>query len=90
MATYERKVARLRESLNDDAVKTDAIAALRGLIGSVTVHVAADGARTLEVEASTATLIDFAQTRNAPRRVAGGRSVELVAGTGFEPVTFRL
>ena len=90
VATYERKVAHLREALNDEAVRTDAIAALRGLVGGVTVHIGEDGGLTLEVEASTATLIDFAQTPNAPQRKAAGRSVEVVAGTGFEPVTFRL
>lgn len=84
VATYERKVARLREALNDQSVRTGATAALRGLIDSVTVHVEADDARTLEIEASTATLIDFAQTTNAPQRRATGRSMAVVAGTRTE------
>ena len=87
---YERKVATLREALNDAVVRTDAIAALRGLVGSVTVHVNAERRVSLEVEASTSTLIDFAQNAKSRRRSAGELSVEVVAGTGFEPVTFRL
>lgn len=90
IASYERKVAGLRAALNDQTVRAEAIEALRGLISSVTVHIAADGTRTLEVEGSTSTLINFAKTTKAPRRSAGGRSLEVVAGVGFEPTTFRL
>ena len=85
MKRYEEKVGRLRDALNDDTVRSDAIAALRGLISSVEVHVDDDGEAKLQVEASTSTLIDFAEPR-AP----GGRSTMLVAGAGFEPATFRL
>ena len=82
---YEEKVGKLREALNDEAVRSDAIKALRGLISSVEVHVDEMGEAILKVEASTSTLIDFAEP-NAP----GGRSTMLVAGVGFEPTTFRL
>ena len=87
---YERKVSTLREALNDDLIRVDAIESLRALIGGITVHVDAEGGKSIEVEASTATLINFAQNAKAPRPRDTGRSVEVVAGTGFEPVTFRL
>ncbi|QDM41945.1 hypothetical protein C0V74_06230 [Altererythrobacter sp. TH136] len=91
IATYERKVARLRDALNQEDIRAEAIATLRELITSITVFAASDDVpRTLEAEASTATLINFARTPNAPRRKAGGRSIEVVAGVGFEPTTFRL
>jgi len=82
---YEEKVGRLRDALNDETVRSDAISALRSLISSVEVHVDESGEAMLQVEASTSTLIDFAEPR-AP----GGRSTMLVAGVGFEPTTFRL
>lgn len=87
---YEQKVANLREALNDEVLKSDAIVALRTLIGSVTVNLDEQGGTVIDVEASTATLIDFAATTNAPQHGAAGRSGMVVAGTGFEPVTFRL
>lgn len=63
---YEQKVASLREALNDELIRAEASQSLRSLIGSVTVHVDENGAQTLEVEASTSTLIDFATSTNAP------------------------
>ena len=87
---YEEKVGRLRETLNDPAIRDDAVTSLRALIGSVTVRTGQSGEVALDIESSTATLIDFAITTNAPQRGAGGRSTMVVAGTGFEPVTFRL
>lgn len=69
---YEEKVGRPRETLNDDAVMTDAMKALRSLIGSVTVHTDDKGRTMLDVEAFTATLIDFAGTKESPRPGVGG------------------
>lgn len=81
---YEDKVARLREALNDEIVREDAIASIRDLIDSVTVQSGTSGRTELEVEATTARLIDFAETANAPRPGDRGRSGILVAGTGFD------
>ena len=65
---YETKVARLREALNDELVRVEAASTLRSLIGTVAVHVERDDQALLEVEASTATLIDFAKTTKAHGR----------------------
>ncbi len=87
VATYESKIAKLREALNDETIRPEAIEALRSLIGSVTVLNSPDGSKTVEIESSTATLINFAEMTKAPRRVARGRSIDVVAGVGFEPTT---
>ena len=87
---FEEKVAGIREALNDPAVRGEAAQIIRSLIGSITIEVV-DGAVVADVEASAGALIDFASNENNPRRsLSGGRSVAVVAGTGFEPVTFRL
>ena len=86
---YERKVAEIRSALNDPAVRDEAAQTLRSLVASVTID-EEDGAIRADVEASAATLIDFAQTKNSPRSVTEGSSIVVVAGAGFEPATFRL
>ena len=83
---YEAKVLGLREALNDALIRSEATEVIRRLVVRIVVHSDAEGAAVLEVVASTATLIDFAQTSNAPRPKAAGRSIEVVAGMGFEPV----
>ena len=88
---FEEKIIRLREALNDHAVRREAATTIRSLVHSVTIHRDADGSISADVEASTDTLLRYAQNAENPRRVSGrGCSVVVVAGTGFEPVTFRL
>ncbi len=89
---FEEKVARLREALNDDAVRAEAAKTIRSLIESVTIHPGLpDGTVDAEVSAVTGLLLTYAQDAKNPCGTSGrGRSVEVVAGTGFEPVTFRL
>ena len=87
---FEEKVARIRDALNDPAVRGEAAQTIRSLIASITIEVV-EGEVVADVEASTGALIDFATYDSAPRRcLSEGRSVAVVAGTGFEPVTFRL
>ncbi|QXQ08402.1 zinc ribbon domain-containing protein [Sphingosinicellaceae bacterium] len=87
---FEEKVANLQASLDDPAIRAEAAEQIAALIESVTVH--PDGQQSyIEVEATTSKLIDFATNENNPRRGSGrGCSIAVVAGTGFEPVTFRL
>ncbi|MCE5974928.1 recombinase family protein [Sinirhodobacter sp. WL0062] len=84
---YRRKVTALAQTLSDPAIRTAALETIRGLINSVTIHV--DGERvTVELEGAITALIGLAQ----PEAVEGldACSVEVVAGVGFEPTTFRL
>ena len=89
---FEEKISRLREALNDESVRDEAMSTVRSLIGSVTVRAdQADGTVSADVTASAEKLLAYAQNAETPRRGSGrGCSVEVVAGTGFEPVTFRL
>jgi hypothetical protein len=80
---YEEKVGELRSTLNDALIRSEATEIVRRLVDHVVVHADGDGAAMPEVVASTSTLIDFAQTTNASLPKAAGRSIELVAGTGF-------
>lgn len=82
---YEEKIGSLRTSLNDALIRNEATEIIRRLVVEVVVRQDERGAALLEVVASTATLIDFAQTTDAPRPGVGGRSIEVVAGTGFGP-----
>ncbi len=88
---FEEKVARLREALNDKAVRGEAVTTIRSLVRSITIHSEPGGAISADVEASADVLLRYAQDAESPlRRGVGGCSVVVVAGTGFEPVTFRL
>ena len=98
---YRRKVAALEQALADPATAAAAAEALRGLIDAILVY---PGERRDEVCIQLrGDLAAFLQLGCAPNdksavlRVGNGRSGcggdvlgSLDAGTGFEPVTFRL
>ena len=98
---YRRKVAALEQALADPATAAAAAEALRGLIDAILVY---PGERRGEVSIQLrGDLAAFLQLGGAPNgkpavlRVGNGRSGcagdvlgSLDAGTGFEPVTFRL
>ena len=88
---YEQKVARLREALSDDLVNVEAAQTLASLLERITVMPSIDGTTEIEVVALTQVLTAFASHTNTPRRSSDeGCPTMVVAGTGFEPVTFRL
>ncbi|TPG16458.1 hypothetical protein EAH87_14630 [Sphingomonas koreensis] len=84
MRHFEQRVAAIREALNDPALRGEAAETIRSLIERVTIAIE-DGEAVADIEASTASLIDFAQNAENPlRRSVGGCSVAVVAGTGFD------
>jgi site-specific DNA recombinase len=90
---YKQKVTKLHEALTG-ADGTEALEAVRGLIEQVVVKPSADG-KGLEIElvgeiAAMVSLGHGGLPGSASDRVLFARSMKLVAGTGFEPVTFRL
>ncbi|TVV75970.1 hypothetical protein FOY91_05615 [Sphingomonas solaris] len=88
---FHQKVEALRATLDDDTIRTEAAAILERLIESVTIYPNAPDGPEAEVVASIGALMSFAINGNSPPRGgAGGCSMAVVAGTGFEPVTFRL
>jgi site-specific DNA recombinase len=88
---FEMKVADLYASLDVEESRTEAAGIVARLIDRVTIHPHGEHGPEAEVEASAGVLLRFATTQN-PRRPfeGGGGSTTVVAGTGFEPVTFRL
>ncbi len=87
---FEEKVAALRETLNAGTVRGEAAEILSTLIESVTIYPDGPDGPEAEVVAKVANLIAFATTDNAAPRGGDRSSIAVVAGTGFEPVTFRL
>ena len=91
---YRQKVAELAATLADPAIRSAALEIVRSLITRVTVRDGLDGL-TLELEGALTAMIGLAQNDKSPLRsgldgLCVDSSVKVVAGTGFEPVTFRL
>ena len=84
---YCKKVAGLAATLADPEILPAALETIRGLITRATVFDSPDG-----ITLARCADGDDRAGSNANARRSGGRSgqVTMVAGTGFEPVTFRL
>ena len=87
---FARKVEALRATLDDESVRTEAAQVLSTLIESVTIYPGGERGTEAEVVAKVSDLTSWATNDNAAPRGGASCSVALVAGTGFEPVTFRL
>jgi site-specific DNA recombinase len=94
---YADKVSDLAAALNEDGTRAEAADLLRGLIEKVILHPDPDAAHGHRIElfgelAAILSLCDggLAPNAKARRGATGFRQVTMVAGTGFEPVTFRL
>ncbi|MDO9526175.1 MAG: recombinase family protein [Gemmobacter sp.] len=89
---YRRKVAELAVTLSDPDIRTQALETIRGLIERVTVRIL-DDQITLELDGALSAMVGLAQGGTAKSPLCSGLdvgSVEVVAGVGFEPTTFRL
>ena len=84
---YRKKVEGLGQTLADPLIRTAALEIIRGLITRVTIHEAGTGVN-IELEGAITAMIGLAQPEAA--LLLDHRSVEVVAGAGFEPATFRL
>ena len=94
---YRRKIERLAEALNHPAERDEAADAIRGLIERVTLTPGPKrGAVNATLHGEFGAILEWVERRersendNTPGAFASGVSVSMVAGTGFEPVTFRL
>jgi site-specific DNA recombinase len=94
---YAGKVSHLAEALNEDGTRAEAADLLRGLIETVILHPDAEAPHGHRIElfgelAAILSLCSGGLAANAKARTGGAglRQVTMVAGTGFEPVTFRL
>ena len=89
---YRRQVNSLRELLSDGspAERLRATEILRSLISAI-VLTPNDGNFEIDVQGDLAGILAVASNAKSPAAFAAGPlQVSLVAGTGFEPVTFRL
>ena len=91
--TYRAKIAALADNLNQEASRSEASELLRGLISEVRLHPdenAVDG-HVIELFGELAAISEITTPKNKnTHRFTGGVSVQVVAGVGFEPTTFRL
>ena len=87
---FARKVEALTATLDDASVRAEAAQVLSTLIESVTIYPAGGRGPEAEVVAKVSDLIAWATNDNAAPKGGVGSSTAVVAGTGFEPVTFRL
>jgi site-specific DNA recombinase len=93
---YRDRVESLQRSLLDPAGRTEATEVLQGLIDRVEVRAAGKRQFEFELVGDLASMLELGLDSRTPARTGAGvldgyrSSVNLVAGTGFEPVTFRL
>jgi site-specific DNA recombinase len=94
---YARKVADLAASLNEESTKAEAADILRSLIVKIILRPDPDAANCHVIElygelAAILSLCGNGMGTNAKTHAngVGNKQVTMVAGTGFEPVTFRL
>ena len=101
--TYRAKVADLINALADPEIQTEAGDALRALVDHVMMvpdaaqpdrhRLELHGELAMALHLGDATSLDSSdgsRNRKLPKAFALGSRVSVVAGTGFEPVTFRL
>ena len=89
---YRRQVEQLQHALNHSEIRHEAVQILRGLIEHVSIGPAAKGLE-IEIVGEIAKMVELgigssAKQVNLAQSLV--RSVKVVAGRGFEPLTFRL
>lgn len=90
-AIYRRKVEQLAEALNaDETTRLEAAEALRGLITAITPVDGDELSVELVGELTGIMALGDADAKKPRHFHDEACSTTLVAGTGFEPVTFRL
>jgi site-specific DNA recombinase len=86
---YRQKVAELHTTLIDPELRGEALELIRGLIERVELHATEDGFR-IELIGEIANMVKLSAGAESFGTDAERASVKVVAGIGFEPMTFRL
>ncbi len=90
---YREKVEQLTAAFEDEALKAQAFERLRALIEAV-VLTPEDGRLVIDLRGELASMLSLCAGAETQKASAGEPSevlqIKMVAGTGFEPVTFRL
>jgi site-specific DNA recombinase len=88
---YRRKVAALQEMLQDEMARPAVVEIVRSLIDRIEIH---PGQRRGQCEillvGALAQILAFAQQKSTAASSGNGGTYLMVAGRGFEPLTFRL
>ena len=90
---YRRKVEELDAALRDPLIHDEALEIVRGLIDRLVIHPAEGGGFAGRVIGDIARMVELGGGTERKKAALDERtacSVKVVAGTGFEPVTFRL
>ena len=70
---FQGKIARLREALNEEVVRGEAVATIRELVESVTINSdPANGTTSADLAASAEKLLRYAQNAETPAALAAG------------------
>ena len=95
-AIYRKRIAALCESLSEDNGKVEAVEVLRTLVEQVLL-VPEGGELSIVLRGDLAAILTFAANKKKPDFLSEAgpfgdwlSPLSVVAGTGFEPVTFRL
>jgi site-specific DNA recombinase len=90
---YREKVQRLTDAFEDSVLKAQAFEEIRALIDAVVLR-PADGELAINLRGELASMLSLCacdERKKAPEPMAAeALQIKMVAGTGFEPVTFRL
>ena len=91
---YRERVAALHEALQQDDTRAQSAEMIRSLVSEI-VLTSEGGALQIDVRGDLAGILTIAASgkqngRPEIRTAGSGSQVMMVAGTGFEPVTFRL
>ncbi|WP_443019343.1 recombinase family protein [Sphingomonas sp. 22R3R2A-7] len=91
--TYRQRVGRLTDAFEDDALRSQAFERIRSLIETVVLK-PENGVLAIYLRGEFASMLELCvcpETQKASAGVSGeALQIKMVAGTGFEPVTFRL
>jgi DNA invertase Pin-like site-specific DNA recombinase len=89
-AHYRAQVARLAAVLTAEENRGEAADILRSLIDRIELTPNAEGKLEIDLYGDLAGILSLAASEDGPLKNSGPSQGKVVAGTGFEPVTFRL
>ena len=93
--SYRERVAALHEALQQDDTRAQAAEVIRSLVSEIVLTPEREALQ-IDVRGDLAGILTIAASGNqkspplSGTGSGGGSQVKMVAGTGFEPVTFRL
>ena len=89
---YRERVAQLADTLRGDEARSEATEILRSLIDTIKVQFDGNGKPQISIQGSLAGILSLSQANKKAASISQDdiQQINLVAGVGFEPTTFRL